>query len=262
MIETIAALFYLVVVVLAAFGGAYFIARSLAGAMALLGWLAWLCAPLAFLALAFASETDPTLTAERASYNFWMALVLTSVAVMVVWLPASIVGAARGKRARLRRAASAGPSAAPAPSAAGPVATTRDDGLPFWSVADSPRLTEAELQAKLAELARRGGIDPAHLPHFGSSGPEGEFVLLDKFDYLYFGREHGGTLFEHATVVADHLCYLVLRDRARALAADRIAGTPAEPYAARLAAEQQAILAAIDPRWGAQLAHEQQAAQP
>jgi hypothetical protein len=54
------------------------------------------------------------------------------------------------------------------------------------------------------------------------------------------------------------MCYYVLSARARVLAADRVAGPPADEYETRLAAEQQAILASIDPRWGWQLVHERQ----
>jgi hypothetical protein len=129
--------------------------------------------------------------------------------------------------------------------------------LPDWNRADNPRLSLVALQAVLAEKAGKGGIDPALLPTFGLPvGGEGEFVFEDKFDFLYVGLERGQPLFEHASVVADRLCYYVLRDRAFALAANRIAGTPTELYTARLRDEQQAILATIDPRWGAQFAHE------
>jgi len=89
----VAALFYFVVLVGVGFGGSFLIARTLAGAAAVLGWLAWLAAPVVFLAVAFALDPDPTLTAEQASYNYWMALVLTSIGVMLVWLPASVFGA-------------------------------------------------------------------------------------------------------------------------------------------------------------------------
>jgi len=106
--EALAAIFYLVVIVAAGFGGGFLLARKLAGAAAVIGWIVWLCAPVAFLAVAFGLDTDPTLSAEQANYNYWMALVLTSIGVMVAWIPASLFGATRGWRARSAAAAEKG----------------------------------------------------------------------------------------------------------------------------------------------------------
>ena len=106
--EALAAIFYLVVIVAAGFGGGFVLARKLAGTAAVVGWIVWLCVPVAFLAVAFGLDTDPTLTAEQASYNYWTALVLTSVGVMLPWLPASLFGAALGRRARSAAAAQKG----------------------------------------------------------------------------------------------------------------------------------------------------------
>jgi hypothetical protein len=182
-----------------------------------------------------------------------------AIAMTIPWALAFLFAVQRGRN---RRRAAEAAAREPAPSAAPsqPSAASEPGGdLPDWNKADNPRLSLAALHEMMAGKARKGGIDPALLPTFGPPGGDaGEFVFEDKFEFIYLGLERGQPLFEHAAVVADRMCYYVLSARARVLAADRVAGPPADEYETRLAAEQQAILASIDPRWGWQLVHERQ----
>lgn len=246
----------LALILLLGFAGGYWIARKVSGGTVALVWLAWLASPLLVLAVVLAGETDSTLPADRASYNFAFGFVLYGFLILIPWLPANLVGALLGRKARRK----VGPDVVTMPATSTPVAAgaPADDGLPDWNKADNPRLTYQEIHDRIADLAARAGIDRASLPRFSPpDGSDGEFIFLDKFDYIYAGIESGRVTFEHPTVVVDYLCYVFLRARAPSLAAERLGSEAQEEGAEqRLATIQQEILAAIDPRWGAQFALE------
>jgi hypothetical protein len=239
----------LVVIVVAGLAGGSLIRRNLCGRRAFGAWMLWLPVPFVILLVVLAVEIDPSLPPERASYNLSFGFVLVSILMAIPWFLANAIGAAVTRtRPRLadrvtqsRRAVSTTP--------------LPDPDLPDWSRADNPRLDYWQISALMREKAARAGIDPEALPHLSMPGNEdGEYLFLDKFDYLYVGIMGGKPQFEHATVIADRLLYYVFVDRAAVLAmqgigSDRL-GDPGVQEEIRL--RQKAILARIDPRWARQ----------
>ncbi len=229
--------------------GGFLIGRHLRGMRALLTWALWLALPFIALVFILAVQIDPRWTSQQASYNFSMGFVLLAIVIAVPWLPANLIGGLIGL---LRRK----PAAVPA-GAGGVLVRPSQAGLPDWSVADSPKLSLADLGERMRGLAERAGTDPTWLPHvLPSPIEEGLFLDRDKFDYIYFEIERGHVMFEHRSVIADELLYRVFVDQARFLAKGRLGqGDISEPdYAGKLAIEQQAILAQLDPAWGSQFA--------
>jgi hypothetical protein len=235
----------------AGIGGGYVIARNLSGLAAFGAFLLWLGTPVLILAVLFSASTDPTLTTQQASYNFSMALVLTSIIVAIPWGIANLIGGLLGHRHRKAR------KAVPLSSVEAPQPPT--DGLPDWRRSDSPSLSLAELGVKMREIAERAGIPERVLPHIGPIGArDGEYIDRDKFDYIYIGQKRGQPMFDHRVVIADQLMYLIFKDRTWMIAAGYVGGATVPPKQdpARIAERQQHLLAGIDPRWGRQFAKE------
>lgn len=237
--------------------GSFLVVRSTRGLRTVLGCLVWLAIPFVVLAFILVAESDASLSADRASYNFSFGFVLISLIIAVPWFLSNVLGGFLGLLLRKSK-----PSEAPVV----PVATAgpADEGLPDWSQADNPSLSLAELGEMMYAAADLAGVDHSRLPHVGPiAGGDGEWIDRDKFDYIYIGVERGQPMFDHRTVVADQLLYWVLRDAAFSLAANRLAERrsageriPDEEYANRLAIEQAAILGDIDPAWANQFAWE------
>jgi hypothetical protein len=176
---------------------------------------------------------------------------MISLIVVTPWLIASGVGGLVGLISRKGKPA-------PQPIASAPVPPP-DPDLPDWRHADNPSLSLAELGERMYAIADRAGIDRELLPHVGPiEGGEGAFLDRDKFDYIYIALERGQPMFDHRSVIADELLYLVFRDRAYAIGANYLAHNRASPehYTELLKDKQQEALAGIDPRWGRQFARE------
>ena len=132
-------------------------------------------------------------------------------------------------------------------------------GLPDWSHADSPLLDLVALETVVRAAAGKAGIDPGTLPTFGPpEGTEGSFVFRDKFDYIYAYYEHGVPMSEFPSAVADQLAYRVVADRAwlKAYLATANQGLPEAGRTAKVAAEQERMLALADPAWARKAAWE------
>ncbi len=243
----------LVVLIAAGLPGALLIFRMLRGGAALLALLLWLTIPYIALAAMMLAELDMTLPPDRRAYNFQFGFVLFSLLLTIPWLLANVIGGVIG---RLLRPAVA--VASPTLPTVPPVAPTPQDGVPDWAHPDLQDIPA--IGARIHAIADRIGVPATELPALmPPDGSDGDFVFRDKFEYIYLGIDRGQPCFEHITAVADELLYLIFRDRAYALAANRVAErrVGAEGYVAELMREQQAIIAGIDPRWGSQFAHEQ-----
>ena len=239
----------LVVLIAAGLPGALLIFRMLRGGAALIALLLWLTVPYIALAAIMLAELDMTLPSDRRAYNFQFGFVLFSLLLTIPWLLANVIGGVIG---RLLRPSTVAGSPTP------PVAPTPQDGLPDWRHPDLQDIPA--IGARMHAIADRIGVPVTALPALmPPDGSDGDFVFRDKFEYVYLGIDRGQPCFEHVTAVADELLYLIFRDRAHALAANRVAerrvGTGG--YVAELMREQQAIIAGIDPRWGSQFAREQ-----
>lgn len=215
-------------------GGLYIATAPATGTRLKLAWAMWLSVPFIIVAFAFGGE-----------------FVFVSILVAVPWLGANLVGWAIGRLFPRRRVSAV---------FAGPPKPIVRDGFPDWTRADDPSLSHAELGELMYAIADRAGVPRRVLPAIGPiAGGEGEAIDRDKFDYIYIGLERGQPMFDLRTVVADQLMYWVFRDRAWALASNRLANArqagerfPDHEYAGRLAEEQRAILAEIDPKWARQ----------
>lgn len=229
------------------------------GLRTVFGCLLWLALPFAVIAFLLAAQGDPTLPAERQSYNFSFGFVLISLIVAVPWVFANLVGGLFGLL--FRRSA---PAARAVPVEDFVVDPEDHGGLPDWSRADNPPLSLPELAELMHAAAELAGIAPARLPGIGPiAGGEGEFIDRDKFDYIYLGVERGQPMFDRRSAIADQLLYWIFVDQALMLASNRIAeqkragrSIPDSDYVGALANEQQAILGDIDPAWERQFAHE------
>jgi hypothetical protein len=233
------------------YGGGFLIAQRLRGLGAFVVFLLWLAVPFVVLHFAFTAAVDPTLTAQQASYNVAMATVLTSIVIAIPWFGANLVGAIMGRNRRKPDPDTLPVAAAPdgvAPQPAREALPPADPSLPDWRDSDYPPLGIDQLGVLMRAIAARAGIDERRLPHLGPPPDrEGRYLDRDKFDYIYIGLEHGEPLFDHRHVIADQTMYHVFRDVAADLAAEQ-----SDPE--QVAAEQQAILAGIDVRWGKQFA--------
>lgn len=247
----------LALIVAAGFVGGLLVTSLASGMRRFCGWLLWLVLPFVVAAFLVAAGTYSTLNSDQASQNFSFGMALITSVVAVPWLLASLLGGLSGLLFRKRRPA-------PLPLPARLAEPLTDDGLPDWGEADNPPLSLDELGRMMHGAAELAAIDPEQLPDVGPvPGGEGEFIDRDKSHYIYMRLERGEARFDHRSVIADELLYRVFVDQAFALAASRLgklhgAGErfPDWEYAERLAAEQEAILADIDPTWGNQFAHE------
>ena len=223
------------------FVGGFLFRRRLSGARAVAVWLTWLSLPFVALAGLLVSEIDPSWSQHETSYNLAFGFVFFGIAIAVPWLVANLVGAVLGGRgSRVWRPA---PVRAMAPAPARP-----DSGFPDWSKGDNPRLNYQQIGARMREMAMRAGIDDATLPSVSTPGAaDGDYIFLDKFDYVYVRMVGGKTLFEHCSVIADELLYRVFVDRSAALAREVVGASGSHP--GEIARMQEAILARIDPRW-------------
>jgi hypothetical protein len=79
------------------------IAARLSVGRALLAYVLWLPLPFVGLAVLLGSGSDPSLPADRQSYNFWFGFVLISFLVAVPWSIGNLVGAIFGWRRSKRR---------------------------------------------------------------------------------------------------------------------------------------------------------------
>lgn len=239
----------LVVLIAAGLPGALLIFRMLRGARALVVLLLWLTVPYIALAAMMLAELDMTLPPDRRAYNFQFGFVLFSLLLTIPWLLANVIGGVIGRFLRPSTVA-----ASPTP----PVASTPHETLPDWAHPDLQDIPT--IGTRMHAIADRIGVPATALPALmPPDGSDGDFVFRDKFEYIYLGIDRGQPCFEHVTAVADELLYLIFRDRAYALAANRVAERQvgAEGHVAELLREQQAIIAGIDPRWGSQFAREQ-----
>lgn len=126
-----------------------------------------------------------------------------------------------------------------------------------WRHADNPLLDIPALEDVFRAAAAKAGIDPDTLPRFAPpDGSDGAFVFRDKFDYIYAYYEHGGPTVQHASAVADELAYRVLADRTWMKAYLATVGQPESGRTEQVIREQEAMLAAVDPAWAQQAAHE------
>ncbi|MCC6827561.1 MAG: hypothetical protein IT550_04960 [Novosphingobium sp.] len=83
-------------------GGGVVLARNTRGLRALAAWALWLPVPFIILTFVLAGQADPTLSADRASYNFAFGFVLVSILIAIPWFGASLVGALIGWAMRRR----------------------------------------------------------------------------------------------------------------------------------------------------------------
>lgn len=243
----------LVVLIAAGLPGALLIFRMLRGGAALIALLLWLTVPYIALAAMMLAELDMTLPPDRRAYNFQFGFVLFSLLLTIPWLLANVIGGVIGRL--LRPSTVAG---SPTPPTVPSVASTPHDELPDWRHPDLQDIPA--IGARMHAIADRIGVPGTALPALmPPDGSDGDFVFRDKFEYIYLGIDRGQPCFERVTAVADELLYLIFRDRAYALAANRVAErrVGAEGYVAELVREQQAIIAGIDPQWGSQFAREQ-----
>jgi hypothetical protein len=230
MSEVTGALVLLAAIVAAGVVGSLLIMRHLPGTRALGAFILWLPVPYLVLAAIIGANSDPTLSSSQATYNFQLAFVLASFVITIPWAIANLVGGLIGRRKRRNNP----PLPANWASARAPV----DPNYPDWSHGDNPSLSLADISELMDEIAGRAGVERQALPSIGAgTGRDDRIIDRDKFDYIYIGIEDGVTKFDHRTVIADHLMYLVFSDAARGLPGER-----------------QAFLAGIDPRWGRQFA--------
>jgi hypothetical protein len=246
------ALWLFVVIGLVGLIGSFFVVRKTSGAGTVFGCLGWLALPLVIIAILVAFEIDPSAPATRPGGDYAFNFIMISLVVGTPWFLAACVGGLVGLITRKGK---------PAPQAAAPVAPAppSDPDLPDWRHADNPSLSLAELGDRMYAIADRAGIERHGLPHVGPiEGGDGVFLDRDKFDYIFMGIERGQPMFDHRSVVADEILYLVFRDRAWAIGANYLAHNRASPehYAELLKDKQQEALARIDPRWGRQFARE------
>lgn len=92
----------LAMLVLFGLAGGVVLGCNTRGARALLAWALWLPVPFIILAFVLFSQIDPTLSAERAGYDFAFGFVLVSILMAIPWLGASLVGALIGWAMRRR----------------------------------------------------------------------------------------------------------------------------------------------------------------
>lgn len=230
--------------------GSAWIARHRRGIRAAASYLLLTVVPYVGIMAIIAASTDPTLSRQQAQYNGEFAFALFVMAFTVPWIVACLVGAWLGRRGRT---ASATPPDRAVPSGAQSV------NLPDWTRADNPRLTLAQLDAKIRAMAECYGFDAQRLPECGSpSEGEGAFIDVEKFDYVYGYYERGQLSSTHPSAVANEICYRVLYDLAFADAMNLRSKNPdpALPFLVQVHRELDAILRRIDPRWAAQAVHE------
>ena len=93
---------FLALLVFFGLAGGFVLGRNARGARALAAWALWLPVPFIILAAVLFSQIDPTLSAERAGYDFAFGFVLVSILIAIPWLGASLAGALIGRAMRRR----------------------------------------------------------------------------------------------------------------------------------------------------------------
>ena len=140
-------------------------------------------------------------------------------------------------------------------SATVPPLSPRDAALPDWSRPDDPLLSEKALGAVMREYAARAGIPEDVLPKMTRpSGGDGEYLHRDGETYAFSAWERGHVFDEHRDTIADRVLYRVLVARSYMSAYVAGIGADESTRAKRIAAEQERMLGAIDPRWARQFA--------
>lgn len=230
--------------------GSALIARHGRGIRAAASYLLLTLVPYVGVIAIIAASMDRTLSPRQALYNGEMAFALFVIAFTIPWIVACAIGGLIGRKWRK--------SSAPMPSGAVPFAQPIK-GFPDWHHADNPRLTLAQLDARIRDLAARHGFAAPLLPelHVPSSG-EGPFIDVEKFDYVYGFYERGHLSSSFPSAIADEICYRVFYDLAfgKAMTVRSNGPDPALPYLVQVHLELDAILHRIDPRWAAQAVHE------
>ena len=230
--------------------GSAWIARHQRGVRAGVSYLLMTAVPYVGVTVLIADTIDPTLSSQQAQYDGQLAFALFVIAFTLPWILAGILGRWLGRRGS---AASVRPSMPTARSVAS------DNDLPDWHHADDPRLNLAQLNAHIRDMARCLGFAAERLPECGSPrNGEGQFIDVEKFDYVYGYFERGQLSNSHRSAVANEICYRVFYDLAFADAMNWRSRNPdpALPFLAQLHRELDAILRRIDPRWAAQAVHE------
>ena len=201
-------------------------------------------APFVVLTLVLASATDPTLTAARASYNFWLGFGLISIVMVVPWSLAVLIGSVvGGRRVRQQTVAVQLPSQ--------PAMLPRQ-----WASGDITLLNAEALNRDIAALAERGGVGLDRVPHVGpptDSGSAHVEIDLQERSYHLIVTERGQELSRRSTDIVDRLLYWIADEMTYILATHppRSDAERAMEYPAMLRTRQSALMLKIFPGWHA-----------
>lgn len=110
--------------------------------------------------------------------------------------------------------------------------------------------TDREIAARLRDVAARMGLSEDILPSAHAPNGDGDFVWRDGGTYRYQSIERGGPVADHADVSLDDVLYHVFHDRAWMHAYLATIGSDEATRQARVAEQQQAMLAAANLAWG------------